>query len=34
MKTAIVIGAGIGGMATGVRLAALGYKVKIFENAK
>jgi len=32
MKTSIVIGAGIGGMATGVRLAALGYKVKIFEK--
>ena len=30
---AIVIGAGIGGIASGIRLAAKGYKVKIFEQA-
>jgi phytoene desaturase len=31
MANAIVIGAGIGGLASAVRLACLGYKVKVFE---
>ena len=33
MKKAVVIGAGIGGIATSVRLAAKGYAVEVFESA-
>ena len=32
MKTAVVIGAGIGGLATAVRLAAKGFRVDVFEK--
>ena len=32
MKKVIVIGSGIGGIATALRLNALGYKVSVFEN--
>ena len=31
MKTAVVIGAGIGGLAAAIRLAAKGFKVEVFE---
>jgi phytoene dehydrogenase-like protein len=32
LKKVIVIGSGIGGIATALRLNALGYKVSVFEN--
>lgn len=34
MKTATVIGAGIGGMAIAIRLLSMGYKVHVFEKAE
>lgn len=33
MKKTVVIGAGIGGLATAIRLARMGYEVDVFESA-